>query len=112
MLLISFFFPAKKFSGKILFFFLDFFLQLVITSRCCNAIDQIVSFHLGKPGKSRDASAVAIIGSHISSCMDTFADVLKSLFKKVLWEECQNQWTVSRPMLSLILLNPQVIFST
>ena len=87
---------------------LIYFLQLVITSRCCNAIDQIITYHLGKPSKNRDINAANIIASHIASSMDAFADVLKTLFKKVLFEDCQNQWTVSRPMLSLILLNPNV----
>jgi hypothetical protein len=90
------------------FFSLILILQLVITSRCSNAIDQIISYHLGKPSKNRDVNAASIIASHILASSDAFADILKTLFKKVLFEDCQNQWTVSRPMLSLILLNPRV----
>ncbi|GBG80488.1 hypothetical protein CBR_g30950 [Chara braunii] len=39
------------------------------------------------------------------------SEILKTLFEMVLFEECTNQWALSRPMLSLILINEQ-IFST
>lgn len=35
--------------------------------------------------------------------------ILKTLFEIVLFEDCGNQWSLSRPMLSLILINEQVI---
>ena len=37
-----------------------------------------------------------------------FADLLKLLFEIVLFEDCANQWSLSRPMLSLILINEQM----
>lgn len=41
--------------------------------------------------------------------MFSFAQILKTLFEIVLFEDCSNQWSLSRPMLSLILINEQVI---
>lgn len=38
--------------------------------------------------------------------------ILKTLFEIVLFEDCGNQWSLSRPMLSLILINEQVILDT
>ena len=35
-------------------------------------------------------------------------EVLKTLFEIILFEECSNQWSLSRPMLSLILVNEAV----
>ena len=32
----------------------------------------------------------------------------RTLFEVVLFEECTNQWSLSRPMLSLILINEQI----
>lgn len=32
----------------------------------------------------------------------------RTLFEVVLFEECSNQWSLSRPMLSLILINEQI----
>jgi hypothetical protein len=41
---------------------------------------------------------------------DVFPALLTTLFEIVLFEECSNQWSLSRPMLSLILVNEQVRF--
>lgn len=35
--------------------------------------------------------------------------ILKTLFEIILFEDCGNQWSLSRPMLSLILINEQVM---
>ena len=56
--------------------------------------------------------------SWLRACAQAFADhlrqrpellpnLLTTLFELVLFEECTNQWSLSRPMLSLILLNEQ-----
>ena len=37
-----------------------------------------------------------------------FPELLRTLFEIVLFEECSNQWSLSRPMLSLILVNEQI----
>lgn len=36
------------------------------------------------------------------------SQILKTLFEIVLFDDCSNQWSLSRPMLSLILINEQV----
>lgn len=36
-----------------------------------------------------------------------FPELLRSLFEMVLFEECSNQWSLSRPMLPLLLINSQ-----
>ena len=35
-------------------------------------------------------------------------EMLRTLFDIVLFEDCSNQWSLSRPMLSLILVNEQI----
>ena len=35
-------------------------------------------------------------------------EILRTLFEIVLFEECSNQWSLSRPMLSLILVNESI----
>ena len=37
-----------------------------------------------------------------------YKQILKTLFEIVLLEDCGNQWSLSRPILSLILINEQV----
>ena len=44
-------------------------------------------------------------------------EILRTLFEIVLFEECSNQWSLSRPMLSLILVRqpwcpPPAVFCT
>jgi hypothetical protein len=41
---------------------------------------------------------------HLSEQPNLFKDLLKTLFEIILFEDCSNQWSLSRPMLSLVLL--------
>ncbi|KAK8609422.1 hypothetical protein V6N13_061871 [Hibiscus sabdariffa] len=41
------------------------------------------------------------------SSMEPLLQILKTLFEIVLFEDCGNQWSLSRPMLSLILISEQ-----
>lgn len=45
------------------------------------------------------------IANHVAQRPELFPQVLKTLFEIVLFEDCSNQWSLSRPMLSLILVN-------
>ena len=48
------------------------------------------------------------IGEHLRQCPELLPQILSTLFEVVLFESCNNQWSMSRPMLSLILLNEQI----
>jgi len=82
-------------------------LALGIVTQCCVALDRIISFRVNSVGKEKDLTAIKMITSHIAQHSDLLASMLTILFKRVLFEDCQNQWSLSRPMLALILLNPQ-----
>jgi exportin-7 len=45
---------------------------------------------------------------HLRQAPGLLPEILKSLFEIILFEENSNQWSLSRPMLSLILVNEQV----
>lgn len=45
---------------------------------------------------------------HLRSQPALLQEILKSLFEVILFEENSNQWSLSRPMLSLILINEPV----
>ncbi|KAG2262973.1 hypothetical protein Bca52824_070052 [Brassica carinata] len=45
---------------------------------------------------------------HIADCPSLFPEILKTLFEIVLFEDCGNQWSLSRPILSLILISEQI----
>ena len=42
---------------------------------------------------------------HLQQCPELFGNILSTLFEVVLFEDCSNQWSLSRPMLSAILIN-------
>jgi exportin-7 len=45
---------------------------------------------------------------HIRNHPNLLPEILKTLFEIILFEECSNQWSLSRPMLSLILINEPI----
>ena len=47
------------------------------------------------------------IGEHLRQRPELFPNILSTLFEIALFENCTNQWSLSRPMLPLILLNEQ-----
>ncbi len=48
------------------------------------------------------------IEAHLRQQPHLLPEILKALFEIILFEECSNQWSLSRPMLSLILINEGV----
>ena len=48
------------------------------------------------------------IGDHLRQRPELLPQTLSTLFEITLFEDCTNQWSLSRPMLSLILLNEQI----
>ena len=51
------------------------------------------------------------VAEHLQQRPELLPTLLTTLFEIVLFEDCPNQWSLSRPMLSLILINEQVGFS-
>lgn len=48
------------------------------------------------------------VAEHLQQRPELLPTLLTTLFEIVLFEDCPNQWSLSRPMLSLILINEQV----
>ena len=57
---------------------------------------------------SRQCVCMQAIAEHLRQRPDLFPGILATLFEIVLFEDCSNQWSLSRPMLSLILINEQI----
>lgn len=53
-------------------------------------------------------AAAQRMAEHVRATPMLFPELLHTLFEIVLFEECSNQWSLSRPMLSLILVNEQI----
>ncbi len=50
---------------------------------------------------------VQAFAEHLRQRPELLPTLLTTLFEIVLFEDCTNQWSLSRPMLSLILVNEQ-----
>ncbi|XP_077908518.1 ran-binding protein 17 isoform X5 [Ictidomys tridecemlineatus] len=85
----------------------------VVCSSCCASLDYIVTYlfkHIAKEGKKplrcREAAQA---GQRLLHFMQQNPDVLQQmmsvLMNTIVFEDCRNQWSVSRPLLGLILLN-------
>jgi exportin-7 len=85
-------------------------LDVSISSQCAAAVDSLAAFYFNNVvnGEGSQTQASQSFVSHIQENPQIFPSILKTLFEIVLFEDCSNQWSLSRPMLSLILLNEQV----
>ncbi|XP_057979994.1 uncharacterized protein LOC131165875 isoform X2 [Malania oleifera] len=81
-----------------------------ISSQCASAVDSLASFYFNNItlGEAPTSPAAINLARHIVDCPNLFPEILKTLFEIVLFEDCGNQWSLSRPMLSLILINEQI----
>uniref|UniRef100_A0A8D0ED84 RAN binding protein 17 n=2 Tax=Salvator merianae TaxID=96440 RepID=A0A8D0ED84_SALMN len=88
-------------------------LDTVVSSSCCASLDYIVTYlfkHIAKEGKKPMRSReISQGGQKLLHFMQQNTEVLQQmmsiLMNTVIFEDCRNQWSVSRPLLGLILLN-------
>eukprot|EP00897_Mesotaenium_endlicherianum_P004381 jgi/Mesen1/3971/ME000210S03214 len=80
-------------------------------AQCASAVDNLAAFYFTNvvAGEAPTSPAALNMARHMADCPTLFPEILKSLFEIVLFEECANQWSLSRPMLSLILISEQVL---
>ena len=85
-------------------------LDVSTSSQCASAVDNLAAFYFHNITMDENPTSVAAVNlaRHIAECPNLFPEILKSLFEVVLFEDCTNQWSLSRPMLSLILINEQI----
>ncbi|CAB3366026.1 Hypothetical predicted protein [Cloeon dipterum] len=94
---------------------LNMFTDTMVCTGCCTTLDHIVSFlfkqltHKGK--KSRRASVNHREGEVFLQVLEQHPEILQQILSTVLniimFEDCRNQWSMSRPLLGLILLNEE-----
>ncbi|XP_030465561.1 uncharacterized protein LOC115684822 isoform X1 [Syzygium oleosum] len=81
-----------------------------ISSQCASAVDNLAAYYFNNitMGEAPNSPAAINLARHIADCPTLFPEILKTLFEIVLFEDCGNQWSLSRPMLSLILISEQI----
>ncbi|XP_010003859.1 PREDICTED: ran-binding protein 17 [Chaetura pelagica] len=85
----------------------------IVSSSCCASLDYIVTYlfkHLAKEGKKTlRCREISEDGQRLLHFMQQNPEVLQQmmsiLMNTIIFEDCRNQWSVSRPLLGLILLN-------
>lgn len=85
-------------------------LDTAISSQCAAAVDNLAAFYFNNitVGELAPSAPAINLARHISECPNLFPEILRTLFEIVLFEDCGNQWSLSRPMLSLILISEQI----
>lgn len=81
-------------------------LDVGISSQCANVVDALASFYFhALPITDASPPAARAAARHLGARPALFPELLRALFEVVLFEDCANQWSLSRPMLSLILVS-------
>jgi len=84
-------------------------LEVWMSTQCAQALDHLAEFRFRNQSKTTPKAQAML--RHIEQNQEMFPRCLATLFSMVLNEECQNQWSLSRPLLSLILTNEQAFYS-
>lgn len=81
-----------------------------ISSQCASAVDNLAAFYFNNitVGEAPPSQAALNLAQHIAECPTLFPEILKTLFEVILFEDVGNQWSISRPILSLILVSEQI----
>ena len=80
-------------------------LEQQISTHCCSAVDHIAEFFFRNI--DRDTQGARGIKKLVQQHGNKLNDILEMLFNIIIYEDCTFQWSLSRPMLSLIVINPQ-----
>ncbi|KAF5750329.1 exportin-7 isoform X1 [Tripterygium wilfordii] len=81
-----------------------------VSTQCASAVDSLASFYFIHitVGESPASTTALNLARHISDCPGLLPEILKTLFEMILFEDCGNQWSLSRAMLSLILISEEM----
>ena len=83
----------------------------LVCTGCCSTLNHILTYLFKRLSKSkgplspsRQTSFLKILEIH----PEILQQMLSSVMNVIMFESCRNQWSMSRPLLGLILLNEEV----
>ena len=79
--------------------------EIAISSQCAAALEHLAAFHWRQLNDDRETLAKAQLTSHVRNDPSLFSSQLGVLLHMVVFEDCANQWSLSRPLLVLMLSN-------
>ena len=85
-------------------------LDNTITVYCASTIDHLASYQF-RVARRNKPEAVALT-QHLASCPNIFSEFLTMLFRKLIFEGSDSYWSLSRPVLSIILADEQAYENT
>ncbi|KAJ6221671.1 hypothetical protein RDWZM_000216 [Blomia tropicalis] len=80
----------------------------MICTACCSILDHIVTYifkEVSKQNKKKDFNEVQTCIKIIEMKPEILPNMLSTILNIIMFEDCRNQWSMSRPLLGLILLN-------
>ena len=78
--------------------------DVAISSQCASSIDNLAGYYFKhKADGIKPNETGAQLSAHLAKHQDLLPRLLRTLLDAVLFEECSNQWSLSRPLLTLIL---------
>merc|ERR1712012_609926 len=92
---------------------LNYFTDTMVCTGCCATLDHIVTYLFkkvtNKVGKKVRGSQTSAENDPLVAVIKMRPEILQQMLQTVLniimFEDCRNQWSMSRPLLGLILLN-------
>ena len=90
-------------------------LDTMVCTGCCATLDHIVTYLFRWISKTGKAKHTAANGSREGeACLkvleqhpELLQQMLSTILNIIMFEDCRNQWSMSRPLLGLILLNEE-----
>jgi len=82
----------------------------MISTNCCSSLDHILTHlfkSLSKQKRNQQQQQQTPLVQVYQQEPQVFQQVLRNVINIIVFEDCRNQWSMSRPLLGLILLNEQ-----
>jgi exportin-7 len=89
-------------------------LDSIISTSCCSALDHVITFLFKLLTKQKRVVQQSQQQQNTTLLQvyqqqpQVFQQILTTVINIIIFEDCRNQWSMSRPLLGLILLNEQV----
>ena len=84
----------------------------MVCTGCCSTLDHILTYLFKRLSKTKGLSLSPSHQTAFLSILDhhphLLQQMLSSVINVIMFENCRNQWSMSRPLLGLILLNEEV----
>lgn len=84
----------------------------LVCAGCCSTLNHIVTYLFKKLSKNKGGPLSPSSQTAFMRILDLHPEILQqmlySMMNVIMFENCRNQWSMSRPLLGLILLNEEV----